>query len=141
MDMPHMQTKTFQVRSSASTEEKGCQKKIKHMPFIVIWSNPFKSSEKKEKEIMNSEKHPGTIGRGYDGTLDMLAEDISNLHYEAFHEFLTALAANIHEDAKRDVERKRGKLALQLFNASLGISDAAEHIGKAWKISKPYMKE
>lgn len=89
----------------------------------------------------NSEiKHPEIIGRGYNGTLDTLAEDIGNLHYESLNKLLSAIATKLHVDAYCDAKRNRPKLAEQLFSASVSIYETSESIKRASEICKPFMK-
>lgn len=82
-------------------------------------------------------KHKTTIS--YEGGLQKLVEDISDLRYDSLYLFLTELSQKIIKDSEADYERKRVQLALSLLNAGNELSNAAGHINESWKISKPYM--
>lgn len=93
----------------------------------------------KPKEEPNCGKHQRAIS-GYSGSMEMLANDIGNMHYESLSEFLAMLVKKINEDASKDRERGRIKLAMALFGSSASLSDASSYIYEAWEISKPFMK-
>lgn len=86
-------------------------------------------------------EHKKNIGRGYEGTLDDLAEDIGNLHYEALKELLLAIADKLSDDANKDYQNKRTKLSYELSKASIEIVGASNSIKRAWEISKPFMEK
>lgn len=88
--------------------------------------------------IMDNQKHKKTVEK-YSGTLQELAEDIGNLHYESLHEFLKALSEKFNEDAVKDAKANNLKLSLTLMDAHIETERAAESIESAWKISKPFM--
>lgn len=85
------------------------------------------------------EKHKKIVEK-YEGTLSGLAEDIGNLHYETLTEFLTELSNKLRQDSNKDADAGRVKLAEELFMASAYVKEASEKIGRAWVISKPFMK-
>jgi hypothetical protein len=69
----------------------------------------------------------------YEGGYPKLADDLGNLRYDALADFLELLAAKIDRDAAADAGRGRQQLAAEL-------KDAAEHIARAWRICKPFMR-
>ena len=75
----------------------------------------------------------------YPGTLAELATELGDLRYDALVIFLTELAAKLEADSLKDAARGRQKLAAKLLAASGEVSDAAEHIAKAWSICAPHM--
>jgi hypothetical protein len=77
-------------------------------------------------------KHPTAFS--YEGGLNKLAEDLSNLSYDSLAAFLKALSEKVNKDSVSDEQRKRLKLSKQL-------AYAAKNIGNAWKICEPYMKD
>ncbi len=70
--------------------------------------------------------------------LQALAHEIGNLRYDALQEFLLHLSLKIKNDAVKDRNRGRIKLAHQLDEASESIQKSAENIDKAWIICKPF---
>ena len=90
--------------------------------------------EWKEKFKM---KHKDTVN--YPGGMTQLIEDVGDLKYDSLKAFLRLLAEKIERDGKKDSERERTQLAGNLFEASKALMLSSKHIGKAWKISKPYM--
>jgi len=87
---------------------------------------------------MSCEKHNKTIDK-YEGTLQELAEDIGDLHYEELAKFLHHLNIKIYSDGAKDFGRGRKKLSHELTKASTSLSVTSSHIREAWNISKPYM--
>jgi len=79
--------------------------------------------------MAESTKHKNSID--YTGGLPQLALDLSRLRYDALHEFLTELSENFEKDSTADLGRGRRKLAAAL-------KSAAEAIGEAWKVCRPY---
>ena len=77
------------------------------------------------------------------GITDMkvLAEMISDLHYEQLNEFLKMLEVKLYIDGSNDIKKGRKKLGKALQKASNKIEDAAEFIRQAWEISKPFMTD
>ena len=73
---------------------------------------------------------------GYD--LQKLADEIGDLRYDALQEFLLHLSLKIRNDALKDRNRGRIKLANQLRTASENIQKSAESIDKAWIICKSF---
>ena len=70
--------------------------------------------------------------------LQALANEIGDLRYDALQEFLLHLSLKIKNDALKDRNRGRIKLANQLGEASEKIQKSAESIDKAWIICKPF---
>ncbi len=75
----------------------------------------------------------------YDGGIDKLVIDISDLRYDVLTEFLDALASKIRADSEADRTRGRVALSLDLEKASECLSDAASAIDSAWSICKKHM--
>lgn len=69
----------------------------------------------------------------YEGGIEKLAEDLGNLRYDAFADFLYALSCKISKDAHKDKMAGRDKIANELNYSSAAIR-------KAWMIAKPYME-
>lgn len=86
------------------------------------------------------EKHKKTIEK-YDGSLEELANDISNLRYDALEHLLLTLSTKLAKDSYADKERGRPKLGNALASASNQILHSTNSISEAWDISKPYMQE
>lgn len=77
---------------------------------------------------------------GYNGSMEILAEEIGNLKYDALAEFLDLLAAKIERDGDKDRSRGQVKLANHLQSCSVKLTEAKLSIDKAWGICKPYTK-
>lgn len=77
------------------------------------------------------------------GETDMkvVAEAISNLHYESFVDLLGFLEGKMCVDAMNDKASGRGRLAGGLFTAAEGFNKARKGIEYAWQISKPFMNQ
>lgn len=88
---------------------------------------------------MGCEKHKKIVEK-YNGTLDELANDIGDLHYESLETLFALISDKLERDAKKDLSNKRVKLSDELFGASEYIKLSSVYIGEAWRISKPYMK-
>lgn len=84
------------------------------------------------------QKHKKDVEK-YDGSIEELADDISNLHYETLEYFFKRLSDKIFLDSIKDSEGGRHKLGSALNNAHLDLNKVKKHIGEAWKISEPYM--
>ena len=82
-------------------------------------------------------KHKDTVS--YPGGMTQLVEDIVDLKYDSLKAFLKLLAEKVERDGKKDHGRGRTQLAGSLLEASKALTLSSKHIGKAWKISKPYM--
>jgi hypothetical protein len=90
---------------------------------------------------MNSSyKHKKSIEK-YNGSLQELANDVGDLHYESLVEFLSLLEKKLYDDSLKDKKSGRVKLSNQLYQASSLIGISSFKIEKAWEISKPYMNE
>jgi hypothetical protein len=88
---------------------------------------------------MDCSKHKKEV-EGYQGSLQELAEDLGDLHYESLAEFLGHLSEKLEKDSIADMKRNRMKLAGSLHHAADDIHSACIGIERAWKISKPYME-
>jgi hypothetical protein len=75
----------------------------------------------------------------YPGSLAELADELGELRYDALAAFLLALAAKLDGDSRADDARGRKKLAALLRAASVGASEAAGAIERAWVICEPHM--
>jgi hypothetical protein len=84
--------------------------------------------------------HPKQIDR-FNGSLTELAEDLGNLQYDVLAEVLGLLAAKIEQDATKDSERGRVKLAASLKRCADNLNNAEDAITQAWAICQPYMKD
>ena len=84
-------------------------------------------------------KHKKKVGQY--SNMDKLAEDIGNLHYETLELLMSKLSKKLNADAWIDGMRGRKQLSDALFDASKQTSEASSSIGKAFKISEPYMRE
>ncbi len=84
--------------------------------------------------------HPATV-ESYPGTLKELAEDIGDLRYDELANFFSHLARKMKNDSRKDRERGRENLAMQLFLASLEIADANYQMKQVWEICKPHMED
>ncbi len=82
--------------------------------------------------------HYSTV-QNYTGTLTELAEDISNLRYDALAELLELLSAKIERDGEKDKARGRAQLAQALQESTDGLAKAAVTMQKAWRIAEPFM--
>jgi len=87
---------------------------------------------------MSCEKHKRVIEK-YDGSLQQLAIDIGDLHYEALSLLLQEFTIKLNADGNKDLDGGRKKLAMALYRAAEAIEEAEKHISEAWKISKPFM--
>lgn len=88
---------------------------------------------------MSCEKHKRFVEK-YNGSLQELAIDIGDLHYEALSELLGSLKTKLNADGNKDYQGGRKKLALALYRTAEAIEEAEKQILEAWKISKPFMK-
>ena len=89
---------------------------------------------------MSCEKHK-KIPPNYTGaSLKDLAEEIGDLHYESLEELLNLVSQKLLRDSVKDRQRGRTKLANELTSAAANSGYASQAIGRAWKISKPYMQ-
>jgi len=89
---------------------------------------------------MSCEQHKMVVEKYSGGSLQDLATDIGDLHYEALVTFLAHLSHKIEFDAMRDSEGGRPKLASELLFAARSLEDATKSITKALFISEPFMK-
>jgi len=84
-------------------------------------------------------RHPDKIEK-YNGTIDELAKDITNLRYDILAQLLDKLSHNLLIDAQNDFDKGRKQLYEQLYKSSLFTSNACLTINDAWKICKKYMQ-
>ncbi|GEM_PF-53370 len=78
-------------------------------------------------------KHTPTV-KGIGLSNNELSLRVGDLYYDDMAEFLESFAKKLSLDGLDDNSRGRKKLANELFNASKAISEAKEHIQKAWEI-------
>ena len=83
--------------------------------------------------------HPSHIEH-YEDPL-ALARALADLRYDALTELVFALRRELAKDAAEDHRRGRLNLSCQLFAATNGLHEAAEHLLDAWRICEPHMKE
>ncbi|MCP4442968.1 MAG: hypothetical protein GY810_29020 [Aureispira sp.] len=79
--------------------------------------------------------------KNYNGSTQELVEELGNLRYDALANILDLLAQKIEQDGQKDAERRRVKLASNLFAAAQNLNETKEAIEKAWDICEPYMKD
>ena len=84
-------------------------------------------------------QHRETIEQ-YPGTLAELADDVSNLRYDALVFFLQSLHRKLESDSVADHGRGRLKLSSALHSSADHLNEAAEAIEQAWTICAPHMK-
>jgi len=77
----------------------------------------------------------------YEGGLEKLANDISDLRYDKLEDFLNKLSEKLFKDALADYKRERPQLASCLNYAHYFVRLSRDQIRNAWKISEPYMLE
>ena len=85
-------------------------------------------------------KHPETVEK-YQGTLEQLAQEVSNLRYDSLAHFVYCLSENLYRQATEDYVNDRFKLGESLTEAKNRLDFASMYLKKAWNICKPYMKE
>ncbi len=85
-------------------------------------------------------KHPDYV-EGFNGSLEDLAKAVGNMRYDKVEEFIEALADDIVQQAEKDKENGKTCLATRLYETADKLYSAQNCIGKAWKISRPYMEE
>jgi hypothetical protein len=85
-------------------------------------------------------KHKKIVEK-YDGSLQELAEDIGNLHYEELGKLFHQISQKIMLDGAKDRQRGRVKLAEELKSPAANLEYASQGMERAWQICKPYMKE
>lgn len=77
----------------------------------------------------------------YENDLELLAESIGDLRYDALSDFLKLLSTKLDNDSKADKSRSRFKLAKSLNEAAKAIEVAKIRIDESWRISEPYMND
>ena len=85
-------------------------------------------------------QHPNDIIK-YRGTMEQLANEISNLRYDVLAKLFGDIAYYIQQDRKSDFEKGRYKLAHLLFELSTSCDDCRKITEEIWKVCEPYMKE
>ncbi|MBS3123820.1 hypothetical protein J4437_04265 [Candidatus Woesearchaeota archaeon] len=84
-------------------------------------------------------EHPRNV-KGYDGSLEELAQSIGNMAYNQTALFIEKLADGLKRQADADLARGRDQLASELYATANRLYEAKESMGSAWKICEPYMK-
>jgi peptide deformylase len=84
------------------------------------------------------QKHKKEVEK-YDGTINELADDISNLHYKSLEHLLDRLSGKLFLDSMEDTKGGRNRLAKALNEASKEVGKAKKSVEEACIISKPYM--
>ena len=84
-------------------------------------------------------KHPTELAVSV--TPEMLAFKLANLRYDAMAKYLGHLSDQIMADAEKDRAAGKTQLADRLSQVSRYLGVAAHHMGAAWEICAPYMKE
>ncbi|PCJ57327.1 MAG: hypothetical protein COA65_09720 [Rhodospirillaceae bacterium] len=87
----------------------------------------------------NCENHPVTVSK-YDGDLEQLAIDISNLRYDRLSELFGHLENKLQSDAYKYRQGARPRLAEFLTYAAIEVKSACKQFGRAWEISEPHME-
>ncbi len=85
-------------------------------------------------------KHPKKV-KGFEGSLEELAESIGNMVYDQTASFIEKLADNIKKQADADLSKCMTKLASELYFTADELYKARDKMNSAWKICKPYLKE
>ncbi|MDP4012324.1 MAG: hypothetical protein Q8R00_01850 [Candidatus Nanoarchaeia archaeon] len=85
-------------------------------------------------------KHPISV-EGFNGSLEDLVDKLGKMRFDILRNFLSLLSENLSAQADADANAGRSQLANQLYAASLKIYGAKDKIDRAYKISKPYMKD
>jgi hypothetical protein len=82
-------------------------------------------------------KHPTTLSC-WGATFSPLARELAGLRYDALARFLQILAGNIGDDAKKDEEKGRHKLAETLDLLAGRLFAASKAAEEAWNICQPH---
>lgn len=92
---------------------------------------------------MSNKPNCSTHSKEVAGISDMkvLAEMISDLHYETLSHFLLHLSEKICKDGVKDLNNGRKKLFIALDSAQRKLFESSLLIRDAWKISKPFMND
>lgn len=85
-------------------------------------------------------KHPDHVKK-YDGTLEDLATDVSNMRYDSVATFLGYLANNLKSQADYDKSKARLKLASTMYSLVDKLVEVRAIMDTAWKICEPYMRK
>ena len=79
--------------------------------------------------------------KGYNGSLEELADAIGYMRYEQTSIFIEKLAANIKKQSDADKVKGRTKLSNKLLSCSTKLYEAKKEIDDAWNICIPFMKD
>ncbi|MFH1064521.1 MAG: hypothetical protein V1729_05550 [Candidatus Woesearchaeota archaeon] len=79
--------------------------------------------------------------KGYDGTLQELAQSIGNMRYDSVAEFIQYLSEDLKRQAEGDRNRGRPKLASKLEMTAEQLSQAKQKMDEIWTLCKPYMMD
>jgi hypothetical protein len=83
-------------------------------------------------------KHPIIIEK-YNGTMEELVNDLSQLNYTSLKYIFDMLAVKIAKDAQEDFSKGRVQLSKGLMDLAEKLSDCAILINPIWKICKNHM--
>lgn len=81
------------------------------------------------------------IVKGFQGSLDELAQSIGDMSYDQVSVFIERFANDINRQADADLARGRKKLAGELYATAKKLYEAKDAMDSAWKICEPYMKD
>ena len=94
----------------------------------------------KFENFSNIMEHPEKVEK-YDGNLESLAQDVSNMRYDKVKQFIDTLADDIKAQADKDNMNGRVQLAGKLYVATEALYRAKNGMEEAWDICKKYMKD
>jgi len=76
----------------------------------------------------------------YEGGMEKLIADISNLRYDALQSFLNDLSLKLRQDGNKDRTRGRPILSGHLEKAADKLLETAAAVSIAWMLCKPHME-
>lgn len=85
-------------------------------------------------------KHTTTI-KGWNGSLEELANEICNMRYDAVSDFVGYMRNEFERQAASDRSKGRKKLSSKLFGAVIKLNETMILFYDAWDICKPHMEE
>jgi len=85
-------------------------------------------------------KHPSTV-EGYPGSLQDLARAIVKMRYDKVEEFGKEFYEALWQEARHDADLNHPQLSRVLVEAARSMEEVNFHIGRAWKLSEPHMRE
>jgi len=85
-------------------------------------------------------RHPDYT-KGYDGTLQELAQAVGNMRYDSIGEFIQYLADDLTRQAEGDRKQGRAQLASKLEQTARELGEAKGSMDKVWKLCAPYMTD